>query len=117
MDIHRKKQAIREIRILSRLNHPNIVRLVESIDSPKYVYLIMEYVSGESLHAHLKAAPHRRFSEEKAKRLIKQLIGILSYLHQRNVTHRDIKLENVMLSSSDPTCSVKLADFGLAESV
>lgn len=55
MDIQRKKQAIREIRILSRLNHQNVVRLFEAIDTPKYVYLVMEYVQGESLHAHLKA--------------------------------------------------------------
>ena len=44
VDPQRKKQALREIRILSRLQHPNIVRLFEAIDSPNYVYLIMEYV-------------------------------------------------------------------------
>ena len=81
MDIHRKKQAIREIRILSRLNHPNVLRLIESIDSPKYVYLVMEYIHGESLHSNLKATPNRRFSEDKAKRLVKQLLSILNYLH------------------------------------
>lgn len=55
MDIQRKKSALREIKILSKLNHPNIVKLYESIDSSKYVYLVMEYVHGESLHAYLKA--------------------------------------------------------------
>jgi serine/threonine protein kinase len=70
VDIQRKKQAIREIRIQSRLNHKNICKLYEAIDTPKYVYLVMEYVQGESLHAHLKASPNRRFSEEKAKRII-----------------------------------------------
>lgn len=57
----------------------------------------MEFVKGESLHANLKAAPHRRFSEDKAVRIMKQLIGVLAYLHQRNVTHRDIKLENIII--------------------
>mmetsp|Transcript_34475 Transcript_34475/g.46461 ORF Transcript_34475/g.46461 Transcript_34475/m.46461 type:complete len:161 (+) Transcript_34475:1748-2230(+) len=109
MDIQRKKQAIREIRILSRLNHQNVVRLFEAIDTPKYVYLVMEYVQGESLHAHLKAQPNRRFPEEKAKHIIKQLIGILSYLHSRNVTHRDIKLENIII---DKRGIIKLIDFG-----
>jgi MAP/microtubule affinity-regulating kinase len=55
MDVQRKKSALREIKILSKLNHPNIVKLYESIDSSKYVYLVMEYVQGESLHGYLKA--------------------------------------------------------------
>lgn len=58
MDIQRKKSALREIKILSKLNHPQVVKLYESIDCPtatKSVYLIMEYVHGDSLHAHLKA--------------------------------------------------------------
>jgi serine/threonine protein kinase len=58
MDLQRKKSALREIKILSKLNNPQIVRLYESIDCPtttKSVYLVMEYIHGESLHAHLKA--------------------------------------------------------------
>lgn len=72
-EAQRKKQAIREIRILSKLQGGNggVVKLYEAIDTPQYVYLVMEYVQGESLHAHLKAQPQRRFSEDKARRLIK----------------------------------------------
>lgn len=55
MDVQRKKSALREIKILSKLNHPNIVKLYESIDTSKTVYLVMEYVTGESLHSYLKA--------------------------------------------------------------
>ena len=55
MDIQRKKSALREIKILSRLRHPGIVKLYEAIDTAKYVYLVMEYIQGESLHAYLKA--------------------------------------------------------------
>ena len=98
-ETQRKKQAIREIRILSKLNHCNVIKLYEAIDTPQYVYLVMEYAQGESLHAHLKASPQRRFPEEKAKRIIKQLLNTLSYLHQRNVTHRDIKLENIIIDT------------------
>jgi serine/threonine protein kinase len=69
----------------------------------------MEFVQGESLHANLKATPNRRFTEDKAKRIIKQLIGVLAYLHSRNVTHRDIKLENIII---DQRGIIKLIDFG-----
>lgn len=50
LDLQRKRQAMREIKILSRLDHPYIVKLTESIDTVKYVYLVMEYAHGESLH-------------------------------------------------------------------
>ena len=59
------------MRILSKLSHPNIIKLYEAIDTPQYVYLVMEYAQGESLHAYLKAQPQRRFSEDVAKRIIK----------------------------------------------
>lgn len=92
------------------MNHPNIIKLYEAIDSPSYVYLVMEYAQGESLHAHLKAQPQRRFPEDKAKRIIKQVLSTLAYLHERNVTHRDIKLENIIIDTKKGT--IKLIDFG-----
>ena len=92
------------------MNHPNIIKLYEAIDSPSYVYLVMEYAQGESLHAHLKAQPQRRFPEDKAKRIIKQVLSTLAYLHERNVTHRDIKLENIIIDAKKGT--IKLIDFG-----
>jgi serine/threonine protein kinase len=94
---------------LSSLDHPNIIKLHESIDNPKYVYLVMEYARGESLHAHLKSMPNRQFQEEKAKKILKQLLMSLEYLHDKNVTHRDIKLENIIIDKRD---HIKLIDFG-----
>lgn len=69
----------------------------------------MDYIQGESLHAHLKASAKRQFSEDKAKNIITQLLQTLAYLHQRNVTHRDVKLENIII---DKTGKIKLIDFG-----
>jgi len=93
------------------------VRLYESIDCPvatKSVYLVMEYIQGESLHAHLKAQQtqpyYRRFPEDTCRAIIKQLLGVLHYLHSKNVTHRDIKLENILVDRKSG--KLKLIDFG-----
>ena len=69
----------------------------------------MEFANGESLHSHLKAAPNRQFSEEKAKKIMKQLLMAIDYLHRRQVAHRDIKLENIII---DNRGQIKLIDFG-----
>ena len=111
MDVQRKKSALREIKIMHRLQHPNIVRLYESMDTAKYVYLVMEYAEGESLHAYLKKQPHRRLPEDECRRIIKQILLTLAYLHSRNVTHRDIKLENIVINNNQRGV-LKLIDFG-----
>ena len=69
----------------------------------------MEFARGESLHSHLKASPNRQFSEDKAKMILKQLLMALEYLHDKNVTHRDVKLENIIIDKRE---CIKLIDFG-----
>jgi MAP/microtubule affinity-regulating kinase len=66
-DLQRKKQVLREIKILQRLNHPGIVKMFEAIENSTTICIVMEHVSGESLHAFLKAQPNRRVSEELTK--------------------------------------------------
>lgn len=71
MDVQRRKSAIREVKILHKLSHPQIVKLYEAIDTAKQVYLVMEYAVGQSLHAYLKAQPKRQLPEEEVKRITK----------------------------------------------
>ena len=63
-DQHKKRQAMKEIKTLAHLNHLNIVKLYEAIEGPNHIYLIMEFVQGESLHSFLKSQNSRRLSEE-----------------------------------------------------
>ena len=69
----------------------------------------MSLVEGESLHSYIKSKENRRLPEDEAKFIIKQIIQVLAYLHSKNVTHRDIKLENIIL---DKDKRIKLIDFG-----
>lgn len=98
VDGMRKQSLHKEIRILSRVEHPNIIKLYEAIDTSKYVYLSTEFVAGPSLLKHLKSKSDRMLCEAEVKSLWGQLIKAISYLHSKNVTHRDVKLENILLT-------------------
>lgn len=97
---------------MERLDHKSIAKLYEAFDTHKQVFLIMEYVSGGSLHGYLKSKDNRQMHEIEAKHLYRQVVQALYFCHQRNVAHRDIKLENILLS--DDHSQVKLIDFGFS---
>ena len=105
---NRRKSVKREIKLMEKMKHISIVQLFEIIDTQKYVILIMEYVGGGSLHGYLKSKPKRRLEEWDAKRIFKQIIEGLKYCHSRCITHRDIKLENLLL---DENSKLKIIDF------
>ena len=107
----KKKNAEREIKILSRLNHPNIIKLYKTVENKRTLNLIMEYVGGCSLLAFLKKKVSKRLDESEAKKIFKQIIQALEYCHSLNITHRDIKLENILIG---PSYSVKIIDFGFS---
>lgn len=96
---------------MERLNHPNICKLYEVIETDDQVILVMEYISGGTSHGLLKNKTNRRLDEGEARYIYKQVLSVLAYCHNKCVTHRDIKLENVML---DQNFNVKLIDFGFS---
>lgn len=111
MDPNRRKSVKREIKIMEKMKHPSIIRLYEVIDTSKYVILVMEYVGGGSLYGYLKSKPQRRLEEQDAKRIFKQILEGLKYCHSRCITHRDIKLENLLLDDNN---NIKIIDFGFS---
>jgi serine/threonine-protein kinase len=98
----------REEKIGRRLEHPNIVRVLEP-EQKSRMYLVMEFADGRSLRALMKEKG--RFSTEEALRVARQVGSALVYLHGKGVVHRDLKPENVMV---DADGRVKLLDFGIA---
>ncbi|XP_075735861.1 calcium/calmodulin-dependent protein kinase II isoform X15 [Rhipicephalus microplus] len=102
----------REARICRKLNHPNIVRLHDSIQEEGYHYLIFDLVTGGELFEDIVAREY--YSEADASHCIQQILESVNHCHQNNVVHRDLKPENLLLASKAKGAAVKLADFGLA---
>eukprot|EP00357_Protocruzia_adherens_P027229 CAMPEP_0115001698 /NCGR_PEP_ID=MMETSP0216-20121206/17547_1 /TAXON_ID=223996 /ORGANISM="Protocruzia adherens, Strain Boccale" /LENGTH=655 /DNA_ID=CAMNT_0002367115 /DNA_START=618 /DNA_END=2586 /DNA_ORIENTATION=+ len=112
IDPQRKRGVRREVSILSKLDHENIIKLLEKIDTEKTLNLIMEFVEGISLHDYLKTKPSRKMSENEAKNLLRQITTALCHCHSKAIAHRDIKLENILIERK--TMRVKLIDFGFS---
>ena len=102
----------RELDILKRVHHPNIVHLIETHSTTTKVYFVMELASGGDLAQKLSEVG--RFKEEKAQPMLHSILDALRYLHKHGVTHRDIKLENCLFKTSREDSPILLSDFGLA---
>lgn len=102
-----------EVKILKRLSHPNVVKLIEEFDYSKELYLILELVQDGDLFDAISNVT--KFNEVDVATMIYNLSSALAYLHSQGIVHRDIKPENLLISvQEDGSQSIKLADFGLA---
>ena len=101
-----------EVNILTKLDHPNIVKYYETYIDEKYIYLVMEFIGGGELFEKIAQQKNQVFSEDMAAVYMKKLFGALHHMHSQKVVHRDIKPENIMLSSNG---ELKLIDFGLSK--
>lgn len=99
-----------EISILRELNHPNVIRFVEIFENSRFIFLALEFADRDDLLKHLRS--HGRFSERRFLPVLCQLFAGLNYLHTSGVLHRDIKLDNVLLTFEG---RVKICDFGVSK--
>jgi len=109
----KKEMLDREVDILKRIQHPNIISVVEIFESDKYLYLIMELATGGELFDEIVKVGH--YSEKDASKFVRQVTEAVAYLHTKGIVHRDLKPENLLLSSKKGDTHLKLADFGLSK--
>ena len=106
-DLERKIR--REIALMRLLDHPHIMKLIGVCESPRHLYIILEYEKHGELFDYLVS--RRRLSPEVALNFFRQMIYGLEYLHSHGICHRDLKPENILLDEFD---HIKIADFGFA---
>ncbi|CAD8052449.1 unnamed protein product [Paramecium primaurelia] len=103
------ERVTKEIQILKKVRHPNLVQLYEIIETPKQLFLVMEYVNGGELFDYI--VQNQRIKDVEAIRFYSQLISGIEYLHKLQIVHRDLKPENLILEGRG---KIKIIDFGLS---
>ena len=103
-----------EIKTITYLDHPNIVRYYETYIDDHYVYLVMEHIGGGELFDKITSSENGVFTEDMAAHYMKKLLGAVNHMHSKGIIHRDIKAENIMISKED---EIKIIDFGLSKRV
>ena len=111
ISIHKKniERFREEIFLMNKLNHQNILKLYETIEDDNYIYLILEYCENGDLKNFLNKRPMK---EKNVRKFMKQIVSGLQYLNNKNVYHRDLKPQNILLTKD---YTIKISDFGLAK--
>ncbi|CAG9313623.1 unnamed protein product [Blepharisma stoltei] len=102
-----------EITILKALDHPNIVNVIETFETDRLCFLVLEHCQGGELFQRITS--QRTLSEPQAAQIMKNLFSATMYCHQNHVCHRDIKPENCLFVDTSSDSELKLIDFGLSK--
>ena len=105
-----KNKITNEINLMKNLKHFSVVKLLDTIETEKYILLIMENVLGGDLLNFIKK--RNKLQEKIAKFIFKQLLQSIKYIHNKNIVHRDIKLDNILIDLNN---NIKLCDFGVGK--
>ena len=121
-----KKYIDNEIKILKSIDHENIIKLYDQLETSQYYFLVTEYCNGgglsDCLEYHINQY-HKPFSEEVVQYLMRQIVSGIRYLHSKHILHRDIKLDNILVKFDTEEdkqkknmlkAKVKIIDFGFA---
>jgi len=109
-DEYRRNKVKTEIKILTTLRHPNIVKLLEVFESSKHVFIVMEYGNRGDLLDYVRKK--RRITETDARTIFGQLLEGAQLCHEHGILHRDFKLDNILLHDHEKRISI--CDFGVS---
>jgi len=112
--VEKEETLDNEIKILSDIHHPHVVQMKAIFDTEETLFIVMELMLGGELYEEI--VRRKSFSEKDASIIMKQLFSALSYLHKKGIVHRDLKLENLLITEPN-SLDIKLADFGLSKIV
>lgn len=105
-----KKKVMQEVYILSKIRHKNVVSLFETFETKKHILFVIDLCAGGDLLNYVRK--RWKLKEDVTKYFFKQIISGLQYIHSKNIIHRDIKLDNLLL---DGEGRIKIADFGVSK--
>ncbi|TGO46114.1 hypothetical protein BCON_0344g00060 [Botryotinia convoluta] len=108
-----RKSHLREVDILSKLNHPNIIRIERAFLSNDRLYMFTELAAAGDLYTYFDSCGNR-LEDAHARLITRQIALALEYLHSKGIAHRDVKMENILITNTDIGSRVILTDFGLA---
>ena len=108
-DLADSERIARELHILKLIRHPYIIHLYEIIETPKYLFLVMEFACNGELFDYIKTKG--KLVEAEASRIFGQILLGIEYLHKMGIVHRDMKPENLLLDFEN---RIKIVDFGLS---
>jgi len=101
-----------EVQILSEVDHPNVVKMIEVFDEEEFLYIVLELMTGGELFDRI--VEKENYSEKEAADTIRPIIDAVRYCHDNNIIHRDLKPENLLYETKEETSVIKISDFGLA---
>ncbi|CDW74434.1 protein kinase domain containing protein [Stylonychia lemnae] len=104
-----------EALILRTMDHPNIVKFYEIYETSDFVFIEMEVIKGGTLSDFIKSK--FQFSDQDASLIIKSILSAVEHVHSKNFVHRDLKPDNILISDQNDLSTIKVADFGLSESL
>jgi len=107
------KLLLREVQIMKKIDHPNVLKLYEVFEDEEQFYLVTELVSGKELFD--KIVERGQYSEKDAANIVRQIISAVEYLHSIGIAHRDLKPENLLSAGDDEEEVIKIADFGFSK--